>query len=122
MRERRKKSIDLTKVDLMKPLKFEDFGSANDPCFGKHYSPKATECKRCGDADICSILSQQKLHLDVAKQEKKYPFKDVDEANLVDEQNKKLRGLLRKKGKATPSTWLSFSKLVPTVRKRFNLT
>lgn len=71
--------IDKSKISFMKPLNIEIFGSAADPCFGKHHEPRATECQQCGDAEICVIVMGQRNHLLRAKQEKITPFKDLHE-------------------------------------------
>lgn len=117
-----RKTKSLRKIDIMKPLLFTDLGSDKDSCYGKHYSIAASECKRCGDSDVCAILSQNQLHKEIAKEEKKGRFMDVEEGELLDTQNKKIRKLLKIKGEKTPGKWLSLSKLVPKVRDKFNLT
>lgn len=109
-------------IDIMKPIIAADLGSENDPCFGKHYSIKADECKRCGDADVCAIISQTKLIKEIEEESTKSEYLDVQEAELVDSQNKKLETLLKNKAKKAPDKWLSLSKLIPTVTKKFNLT
>lgn len=65
-------------IDLLHPIPLEKFGSEDDPCFGKHHSPKAEECRRCGDADICLIYTTQRLHLQRGKREAKQKFKDTE--------------------------------------------
>lgn len=110
------------KIDIMKPILFTDLGTENDPCFGKHYSITASECKRCGDSDVCAILCQNNMHKEYQEQESKNRFKDVEEGQLIDKQNRKLEKLLITKGKKKPDTWLSLEKLVPKVRVKFNLT
>lgn len=115
----KKKKVE---IDIMKPLLFTDLGTDNDPCFGKHYSIAAAECKRCGDADVCAILCQEGMHKEYKEQEAKNRFKDVEEGQFIDKQNKKLEKLLINRAKKKPDTWLSLSKLVPKVIEKFNLT
>lgn len=115
----KKKKVE---VDIMKPLLFTDLGTENDPCFGKHYSIAAAECKDCGDSDVCAILCQDKMHREYKEQEANNRFKDVEEGQLIDKQNKKLEKLLTIKAKKKPNEWLSLSKLVPKVIEKFNLT
>lgn len=118
----RKKPKEHKKIDIMKPIIFENLGSADDPCFGKHYSIKAQECKRCGDADICAIVSQNQIHKAIQAQEKKSPFIDKEEGEFIDKQNEKLSRILTKRAKAKPGEWLSLTKMVPKVMEKFNLT
>lgn len=112
----------IQKIDTMKPILFTDLGTDKDPCFGKHYSIAAAECKRCGDCDVCAILSQNSIHKESKAEEKKGRFKDIEEGQLIDKQNKSLEKLLITKGKKKPGEWLSITKLIPKVREKFNLT
>lgn len=71
---------DLSKdksIDLMKPLQFDKLGGDEDPCFGKLHDPTAGECQVCGDAEICSIVFSQKLHIKRDKIEEENSFKDM---------------------------------------------
>jgi hypothetical protein len=81
MKKRKPRSREVKKKhDLMKPLDITVFGSQDDPCFGKLHSVKAKECQRCGDAEICSIVCQQRLALKRSKEGK--DFKDIEEPNM----------------------------------------
>lgn len=120
-RKPRKNTTKLKPEELMKPLKFEDFGTANDPCYGKHYSIAALECKRCGDNDVCAILSQQKMLNEVKQEETVGRWKDVEEGKLIDKQNRMLSKLIAKRAQKKPGKWLKLDKLVPVAREKFNL-
>lgn len=122
MKRKPRTTLKLKEIDTMQPILFTDLGTDKDPCFGKHYSIAAAECKRCGDSDVCAILSQNTMHKAIKSQEKDNRFKDVEEGQLIDEQNKSLEKLLRVKGKKKPDEWLSLSKLIPKVIEKFNLT
>lgn len=65
-------------LDTLKPITVEMLGTEDDPCFGKHLDPRTPECSRCGDAEICGIIMQQKLHIRRAQEEKENNFKDLE--------------------------------------------
>lgn len=46
---------------LLKGFDAKKFGSANDPCFGKLYSIKASECQNCGDSEFCSVVFSKSI-------------------------------------------------------------
>lgn len=66
----------------MKPIDITVFGSQDDPCFGKLYSPMAKECSQCGDCEICAIVTSQKSQVLRGKQEAKHAFKDLEEVDI----------------------------------------
>lgn len=70
------------KFDTLKPIKFEQLGTEDDPCFGKHLDPKCDECLRCGDSELCAIMMQQNNMLKRAKIEANQNFKDIEEKNM----------------------------------------
>lgn len=83
--EKRKKrnKIDKSKVDMMKPIvDIGIFGSENDPCFGKLFSLDANECQRCGDNEICAIVTAQKNKVRRENVESKGSFKDLEEVDI----------------------------------------
>lgn len=110
------------KIDYMKPLTIKDFGSENDPCFGKHYDLRADECARCGDYEACSIVSQSKMLSQMEKQEKKHRFKDIEEAELIKTQDSWAKKQMVKRARNKPGTWLSIDKFLPKFREHCNLT
>lgn len=65
-------------IDYLKPINVLDFGSDNDPCFGKLYNLNADACKRCGDSELCGAVFAQKQNKQRSKQEKKNRFKDIE--------------------------------------------
>lgn len=72
------------KVDVLSPVSnitLEQLGTADDPCFGKLFDPKADECSRCGDSEICAIKMMQNNQVKRAKVESKTKFKDIEEIN-----------------------------------------
>lgn len=82
-KETREKRNKLSKTtDLNIPITIDIIGTNDDPCFGKLYSPKAEECSRCGDSEICSIVMGQLNHLKRGEQEKKEKFKDMEETTI----------------------------------------
>lgn len=70
------------KIDILKPVSIEQFGTAEDPCFGKHFDPRAPECKRCGDCELCAIAMSQGLNQIRGQIEAKQSFKDVEEQSI----------------------------------------
>jgi hypothetical protein len=82
MPRKRRNKIDKTKIDFMKPVDITMFGSKDDPCFGKLYSPTASECQRCGDCEICAIVTAQKAKVIRTKVEEKSSFKDLEEVDI----------------------------------------
>lgn len=83
MRKARNK-IDKEKVDFMKPVLITDIGilgGPEDPCFGKLYSLDASECNRCGDNEICAIVTAQLSHAQRSKMEAKGAYKDLEEVD-----------------------------------------
>lgn len=83
MPERKARSSDKSTVNFMKPItNIMVFGGPDDPCFGKHYSPEAKECGRCGDNELCMIAKAQLAKARVTKVESKHPFKDKEEVDI----------------------------------------
>lgn len=99
---RKKKSKEIT--NLLIPITLDDLGTTNDPCFGKHFSPQATECMRCGDAELCQIATTQNQHILRHKEEAKGEFMDINEKGVLGESTMKdvkkdIRKVIRKQGK-----------------------
>ena len=107
----------------MKPVALDllNLGNDNDPCFGKLYSIKADECRRCGDSEFCQIKMAQSIHLITATQEKKHAFKDKQEAEFVDNQNKEMVDKLVKRAKKKPGIWLRLERVIPKFLEEYNL-
>lgn len=73
--------IDLTDIDLLKPIDVLSFGSEDDPCFGKLHDLKAPECQECGDAEFCAIVKGQNLQKERIEIETNKRFKDIEESD-----------------------------------------
>lgn len=90
----RKPRKKLSKImDTLKPITIDMLGTEEDPCFGKHLNPKAPECQRCGDSEICAIAMQQRLQIKRAEVEKNGNFKDLEEEKKADQ--KVIRKMMR---------------------------
>lgn len=84
-------------IDLSKPLDINIIGSEDDPCFGKLHSLTAEECRRCGDSEVCSIITAQNVNAKKrSKAHKEHKFKDLEEAELIEQQNKIIKKALTK--------------------------
>jgi len=88
-RKSRKEKVKQIK-DLSIPIPIEQLGGENDPCFGKLHDPRASECKRCGDSEICSIAMGQVNNMKRLLLEKKQNFKDLEELNIKPKVDKKV--------------------------------
>jgi hypothetical protein len=78
MAKRKKRNkIPEESYDVLQPIDISIFGTDEDPCFGKHYSLEAKECKRCGDAQVCSIICAQVRNVTRAEIESKDNYKDI---------------------------------------------
>lgn len=72
--------------NLLIPVKLEDLGTPQDPCFGKLFDPKAAECNRCGDAELCQIaLARIQLPKERSKVEEAGKFRDLEEKGIYGE-------------------------------------
>lgn len=65
-------------IDLMEPIDITQFGTDQDPCFGKEYNLSTPECKRCGDSELCAIVMGQNNHIKREKIEAEGRFKDLE--------------------------------------------
>lgn len=86
----KRKELSKTIKDLTIPISIEQMGTKEDPCFGKLHDPRESECKRCGDAEICAIAMGQKNHLLRAKVEAEGNFKDMEEVDIKPDTDKKV--------------------------------
>lgn len=80
VKKKKKKDMlpDLSKVDILTPLSISDIGSNGDPCFGKEYDLTTSECKSCGDSELCAMVFAQKLNKTREDLEKDNHYKDMD--------------------------------------------
>ena len=88
--------------EFLEPIDVTQFGTDNDPCFGKLYNLAEPECKRCGDSALCGIVFGQNQNLERKQIESKNRFKDLEkpeeggnEALLKWVKSKKAEGLSR---------------------------
>lgn len=94
-----RKKISKKNLDFSQPLKIDEYGTDKDPCFGKLHDLKAAECKRCGDAEICSIVFSQKIQITRNLLEESGNFKDLHEPLNHKETKKIIIKLIRVKHK-----------------------
>jgi len=108
----KRKKLDISEAELLKPLDITKFGSDDDPCFGKLYNLNTSECKRCGDSEICSIVFSQNQNINRKKIEKNNRFKDIElEHDDIITYIKKLKTKKIKK-----------YKIIKLVKNKYNLT
>lgn len=91
--------VDKEKINLLKPLNLANFTLENDPCFGKLHDLKASECIRCGDAEICSIICTQGLKVERIEIAKEQPMKEFHDERVKPDMKaikKFIRGRLKK--------------------------
>lgn len=67
------------KVEYSEPIDITQFGSEDDPCFGKLYDLSTDECRRCGDSELCGLIFAQNQLKNKRKEiESKSRFKDTE--------------------------------------------
>jgi len=79
MARKKRNEINEEDYNLLEPLDILNFGSDNDPCFGKLHDLSAKECKVCGDSEFCAIVKAQNLHKERKVIESNQRFKDIEE-------------------------------------------
>lgn len=90
MKRKRRDNIDKTNIKMEVPLlRLDQYGTADDVCFGKHHDPRAEECKRCGDCEICLIVMGQLNNLKRIEVEAQGSFKDLEEVKIKPDVDKK---------------------------------
>lgn len=108
---------DKTKgVDLMEPVDITQFGTKDDPCFGKEYNLSAPECKRCGDSELCAIVMGQNNNLKRKEIESENRFKDLE---IV---NKTTNSALAEWVKVKKAEGLTRSEIVVKAKKTYGST
>lgn len=105
-------------IDLSKPIDLDVIGTPDDPCFGKQYDPRNQDCKICGDIEICAIaqLQNNKIQRELLAKEKE--FKDLDEAEFLNNKDAKEAKRLIEKYKSKGFTRL---KIKAKLRNELNL-
>lgn len=78
MKNKREPREQTENINFMKPIDLTQFGTSEDPCFGKLYDATAPECKQCGDCELCFIVHGQNQHLVRGKEEGKNTFMDKE--------------------------------------------
>lgn len=95
-------------VDLLVPVDIYKLGTEDDPCFGKHYNPKETECRRCGDCELCAIVLGQANHKKRETLPKETTFMDMEEKEIYEMKPKtKVRKLIKTLVKENPNILVS---------------
>ena len=79
-----KEKPSLKPDDFLEPIDITQFGTDNDPCFGKLYNLAEPECKRCGDSALCGIVFGQNLNVKRAEIESNNRFKDLEKPSEED--------------------------------------
>lgn len=93
---KKKKMLDPTKQDPLEPINIKDIGSNGDPCFGKNYDLSTSECKMCGDSELCAFKMSQNLNITRKELEDKNHYKDLDTLIDIPGLKKYIRRLKRK--------------------------
>jgi hypothetical protein len=94
-REAREQS--LKDDEFLKPIDVTQFGTDNDPCFGKLYNLAEDECRRCGDQALCGLVFGQNLHVKRKGIEDKNRFKDLEMSKEEPKNNKALTKWVKSK-------------------------
>lgn len=115
--KRKSRTRLIKQFDITEPIDLSIIGTAEDPCFGKLYDPQASECKRCGDSEICAIAMGQNNHLKRALVEAEKNFKDLEEDKIEVKKDPKLirksiRGRVRKMVKMSAKNGVPFELVV----------
>lgn len=85
MSEAKRKSRDsqIPKEAYLKPFDITQFGSGEDPCFGKEYDLAAPECGMCGDIEACAIAFMHNSTRVRTQLETENRYKDLEEADMI---------------------------------------
>lgn len=81
MKKKTKKKTELPSIsegNIFKPITLDMIGTNGDPCFGKHYDLSTSECKSCGDSELCAIKFASKVGKTRKKLEDENEYKDLD--------------------------------------------
>ena len=93
-KSRKPRTKEINKVDLLVPVDITKLSTDGD-CFGQLNDPKAAECGRCGDCELCQIVMAQNMHLTRDKIEKKQKFRDIEEEEIYKSIDLKLKKSIR---------------------------
>lgn len=103
-------------VDLSKPI-IEVLGTEDDPCFGKHLVTDSA-CKRCGDSELCAVITAQKQAVERKKLSKENTYRDEEEEVILKERDKKINKTIRVAKKMGNSD----KKIRRKLKKRYDLS
>lgn len=117
IKRKKRNKINKKEVDFTMPITIDKFGTDEDPCFGKHYSPKAKECGVCGDCEICMIIQAQTQKVLRSKVESEGSFKDLEETRVpMEELHKYIVKMIKKEYDKS----IRFNLLCAKVKKKFD--
>lgn len=95
MAKKKKQLPDLAKQSPLEPLDLYSIGSNGDPCFGKSYDLSTSECRSCGDSELCALRMSQALNKTRKQLEEENHYKDLDVLEDVSAIKKFMRKLKR---------------------------
>lgn len=106
----------LTDDQMLAPLDVTKFGGPDDPCFGKYHDLKATECRNCGDSELCAIAMSYKGIAMRQKLEMETSFKDIEDVG-IDLKEKRIKRYIKKK----LAKGLEIRKIYKKAARRYNI-
>jgi hypothetical protein len=115
MADRKMRDSNITKKELMVPFDVTQFGSEDDPCFGKLWDPKNSTCQSCGDIEICGIAFSKNTRKVEADLETKHEFLDKRDFDIA---SKKIKAFIEKRRDLDYDD----DRLLKLVILRFNIT
>lgn len=95
-RENKSVVLDIQKHDPLTPIDLTQLGGDYDPCFSKSYDLSTSECKLCGDSELCAFAMSQRLRITRKELEERNHYKDLDLLEDVEGIKKHMRYLKRK--------------------------
>ena len=90
-----KKKFDIAKQNPLEPIDLASIGSPEDPCFGKSYDLSTSECRSCGDSEVCAFKMSQALNKTRKQLEEENNYKDLDILEDVTSIKKFMRKMIR---------------------------
>ena len=93
---KKNKLPDIKGAQVLVPTNVAEIIGTRDDCFGKEYDLSTSECKRCGDSELCAVCFAQFMNKTRKQVEEENTFKDME--SMVDPKlvAKYMRGLKRK--------------------------
>ena len=102
--------------DISKPI-IEVLGTEDDPCFGHHLVTDSS-CKKCGDSELCAVITAQKQSTERKKLSKDNTYRDDEEEVIMKERDKKINKTIRVGVKMGNND----KKLIKKLKSRYNLS